>query len=96
MTNPEIHPVAQAEYNSAIDWYAERSNAAAQRFVLQVEAAIDAIKKRPDCYARLDDTHRVYLLNGFPYYVAYRQVQNLVQIVAIRHSSQDQDAWKVR
>jgi plasmid stabilization system protein ParE len=65
MTNLEIHPLAQAEYDSAIDWYAEKSNAAAHRFVVEVEAAIEAIRKHPDSYARLDETHRCYLLNRF-------------------------------
>jgi hypothetical protein len=38
----------------------------------------------------------LYLVKGFPYYVAYRLRQNLVEVVAIRHSSQDQDAWRGR
>ena len=67
-----IHPAAQAEYEQAADWYAERSAKTAQRFVSEVEAAIEAIWKQSDSYARLDETHRLYLLNRFSYYLAYR------------------------
>ena len=96
MTDFVIHPAAQAEYERAADWYAERSAMAAQRFVSEVEAAVEAIRKHPDSYARLDETHHLYLLNRFSYYVAYRQKPGLVQVVAIRHAAQDQEAWKGR
>jgi plasmid stabilization system protein ParE len=91
-----VHPAAQAEYETAVDWYAERSTVAAERFVSEVEAAIEAIQRHPESFARLDEAHRCYLLNRFPYYVAYREKPRLIEVVAIRHASQDQDAWKGR
>ena len=66
MNDIAIHPAAQAECEAAADWYAQQSAIAAQRFASEVEAAIEAIRKRPDSYARLDETHRYYLLNKFP------------------------------
>jgi len=96
MNDSVIHPAAQAEYEKAADWYAERSVVAAERFASEVEVAIEAIRKHPDGYARLDETHRFYLLNRFPYYIAYRYKPGLVEIVAIRHGAQDQEAWKGR
>jgi toxin ParE1/3/4 len=96
MINLEVHPLAKTEYDEALDWYAEKSDLAAQRFAIEVDVAIRAIQKGPETYARLDETHRFYLLKRFPYYVAYRQVQDRVEIIAIRHTSQDQDIWKTR
>ncbi|MCI0333774.1 MAG: type II toxin-antitoxin system RelE/ParE family toxin [Planctomycetes bacterium] len=96
MTDLVIHPAAQMEYAKAAEWYAERSTAAAHRFASEVEAAIQAICKQPDSYPLVDDRHRLYLVNGFPYYIAYRQLPGLLRIVAIRHAAQDQDAWKDR
>ena len=96
MNDLVIHPAAQAEYENAADWYAERSTVAAQRFISEVQVAIEAIRKHPDRYARLDDTHRFYLLKRFPYYVAYRQKQPFVEIIAVRHGAQDQDSRKAR
>jgi plasmid stabilization system protein ParE len=91
-----VHPSAQAEYEGAVAWYVKRSTRVGQRFASEVEAAIEAIQRHPESFARLDETHRCYLLHRFPYYVAYRQKPGLIEVVAIRHASQDQDAWKDR
>jgi plasmid stabilization system protein ParE len=96
MTDLVIHPAAQAEYERAAEWYAERNPAAADRFISEVEAAIQAIRNHPESYALVDNKHRLYLVQGFPYFVGYRYRPGLVQIVAIRHASQDQDAWQGR
>lgn len=96
MSDFAVHPAALAEYETAAEWYSERSVAVAQRFASEVEPAIDAIHKRPDSYARLDETHHFYILKRFPFFVAYRRKPGLIEIVAIRHGAQDQDAWKNR
>jgi len=91
-----IHPAARAEFQSAADWYAERSVQVAERFASKVEAAITAIRDHPDRYALIDDMHRMYLVDGFSYCIAYRLQRDRIEIVAIRHAAQDQDAWKDR
>jgi plasmid stabilization system protein ParE len=96
MIDSGILPIAQAEYESAVDWYLDKSPAAASRFVAEVETAIDAIRKYPDRFPRWDDLYRFYLLDTFPYYVAYRLTSDGIAIVAIRHGAQDQDAWQGR
>jgi hypothetical protein len=37
----QIHPAALAELKSAVAWYLERSETAAERFVAEVDFAID-------------------------------------------------------
>jgi plasmid stabilization system protein ParE len=96
MADLDIHPAAQAEYEEAAEWYAERSLAVAERFVAQIEAALEEIRRRPNSVALVDDQHRLYLVDGFPYYVGYRITPKFLQVVAIRHAAQDQDAWKSR
>ena len=96
MNDFAIHPAAQAEYEEAADWYAQQSAIAAKRFASEVEAAIETIRKRPASYSRLDETHYFYLLNKFPYFVAYRYTSEQVTIVAIRHTSRDESGWTER
>jgi plasmid stabilization system protein ParE len=91
-----IHPAAQVEYESAAEWYAQKNPSAADRFVSQVESAIQVIREQPEMFALVDDKHRLYLLHGFPYYVGYRFRPGLVEVVAIRHAAQDQDIWRAR
>ena len=96
MTDFELLPAARLEYANAFQWYAHQNPAAAERFATEVEAAIEAIRRNPDRYPRWDDDYRFYMLRKFPYFIAYRIVADLTVIVAIRHASQDQDAWKGR
>ena len=96
MTEFELLPAARLEHVNAFQWYADQSPAAAERFVTEFEAAIEAIRRNPDRYPRWDDDYRFYLVQKFAYFIAYRQVKNLVVVVTIRHASQDQDAWKGR
>ncbi len=87
MIDSEILPAAEVEYNQAIDWYLEKSVSAANRFAAEVETAIETIRARPEQFSRWDDRYRFYLLNKFPYFVAYRNTSTLVVIVAIRRTS---------
>jgi plasmid stabilization system protein ParE len=96
MTKVDVLPVAQRELRESFGWYRERSARTAKRFAVEVKSAITAIGQDPNQYPRWDDTYRFYMLNRFPYYVAYRQTPESVVIVAVRHAAQDQDAWKGR
>ena len=93
MKNLDILFVARLEYANAVDWYLKKSVSAANRFSAEVENAIEAIHESPEQWARWDDTYRFYLLNKFPYFVAYRQTKDTVVVVAIRHAARDQDEW---
>jgi plasmid stabilization system protein ParE len=96
MSELEFLPVARIEYANAFDWYLQRSVRAANRFVSEVEAAIDEIRRDPERFARWDETYRYRQLATFPYFIAYRLHDDEIVIVAIRHAAQDQDAWKGR
>jgi plasmid stabilization system protein ParE len=96
MTDFELFPSARLEYAGAFQWYADQSLVAAERFAAEVEAAIEAIRQYPDRYPRWNDNYRFYLLKKFPYFIAYRQEKEMIVVVAVRHTSQDQDAWKGR
>jgi len=96
MNDLDFLTVAQSEYASAANWYAEQSVIAADRFATEIETAIDAIRKNPTQYARWDDRYRFCLLDKFPYYVAYRRESHKVVIVAVVHTSRDSADWTNR
>jgi len=96
MTDFELFPLARLEYAGAFQWYADQSIVAAERFAAEFEAAIEAIRQHPDRYPRWNEKYRFYLLNKFPYLIAYRLEKKTIVVVADRHTSQDQDAWKGR
>jgi plasmid stabilization system protein ParE len=96
MPDFELLPSARVEYADAFQWYAGQSLIAAERFAVEIEAAFEAIRRNPELYPRWNDVYHFYLLKKFPYFIAYRQANGLVVVVAIRHTSQDQDVWKGR
>ena len=54
------------------------------------------IARAPDRWARgLHDTRR-YLLRGFPFLLIYRQHGDIVEILAVAHTSRKPGYWKAR
>jgi toxin ParE1/3/4 len=72
MANVSLHPSAQREYQAAIGWYQERSQAAARRFVAEVDRVLAEIAAQPDRYGWYDDEFREAGLRRYPYSVVYR------------------------
>jgi plasmid stabilization system protein ParE len=57
-----IHPAALEEVEAAADWYAQRSRRTAERFLDELDLAIDQIargRRRPDIGATVWDDARV-------------------------------------
>ena len=48
----ELHPQAVAEARAARQWYAERSTAAADAFMAELDFAIGRIRQQPDRWER--------------------------------------------
>ncbi len=92
----ELHPEAVEEARAARLWYAERSPAAAEAFVGELEAALDRILADPDRFpAYLHGTRRC-LLHRFPYVIVYRPTETTVRVVAVAHGRRKPGYWKTR
>jgi plasmid stabilization system protein ParE len=89
-------PAAEADYQSALAWYAARSQQAADRFEAAVGAAVQSIGSFPEASGLLDDQHRGYILRRYPYTLVYRIVNGDVQIVAVAHNRRSSAFWKGR
>ena len=88
-----VHPAARDEFEHAAGWYSERSRTAETRFAAEINSAIDAICKSPEIWPCIDEIHRFYLLRVIPYLIVYRLTSDIVEIVAIRHTAQEPNAW---
>jgi plasmid stabilization system protein ParE len=96
MTKVDVLPIAQLEFCDGFRWYLERSRRAARRLALEVKATIAAIRQDPKRFARWGESDRYCRLEKFPYFVAYRQDNDNIIIVAIRHAARDHEAWNDR
>lgn len=81
----ELHPEAVAEARAAREWYADLSQAAANRFIAELDHAIERILDSPSLWPAYVHGTRQYTLHRFPYLVVYRQTSTAVQVVAVAH-----------
>ena len=92
----EFHEEATAEAEAAVTWYRERSPRAAQKFVEELDAAIQAIQQQPDQWGAFSHGTRRFLLRRFPYYVVYRETDSEIDVVAVAHAKRKPGYWKTR
>lgn len=91
-----FHPAADEELLVATDWYLERSNAAAQGFVREIEHALARIVEAPQRYPMTRYGRRRFVLLAYPYDVVYRTSRGEIEIVAIAHHSRRPAYWRGR
>lgn len=93
---PEFHPRAVVEARAARRWYAQRSVAAANQFVAELDDAVVQITNAPQqCPPYLHGT-RAYRLLRFPYLVVYQESPSAVQVVAVAHGRRRPGYWRRR
>ncbi|HQU41728.1 MAG: hypothetical protein B7Z73_01710 [Planctomycetia bacterium 21-64-5] len=91
-----IHDEAAKEIADAICWHVERDEELADRFIGAVNDAIDKILASPERFAKYLSRTRYVAVDGFNYIVVYRDVKELVHVVAVAHTSRRPGYWKRR
>jgi toxin ParE1/3/4 len=92
----EIHPAALAELKSAVEWYLERSEPAAQDLVAAVDHAIALVIECTKTLAGRGHDTRRFVLQRFPFAVTYREKDSGVQMLAFAHGHRLPGYWKER
>ncbi|OIO92438.1 MAG: hypothetical protein AUJ92_14165 [Armatimonadetes bacterium CG2_30_59_28] len=92
----ELHPEAVAEAKATREWYAERSPRAAARFVIELDGALGRIREFPDLWPSYLHGTRRCLLHHFPYQIVYRQLDDVIQVVAVAHCRRRPGYWRHR
>ena len=81
----ELHPAAVEEARKAYRWYLRRSAAAARRFRVALEAALEQIAQSPDRWPVYLHGTRYRLLRRFPFILVYRLRGERLQLIAVAH-----------
>jgi hypothetical protein len=93
-----IHFFAQAaeEVEAELRWYAERSPAAEQMLLREIEHAISIVASAPDLWPEyLAGTQR-YMLRTFPFSLIYFQEGEAILVVAFAHHRRRPGYWRRR
>jgi plasmid stabilization system protein ParE len=92
----EFDLFAIAEARAAYRWYRERSGAAAERFIEELDAAVESIALEPARWPSYVDDTRRYLFRRFPYFLVYRYDADRAQVVAVAHARRRPGYWRAR
>ena len=91
-----LDPAAVAELREAAVFYEDCREGLGQEFLASVEAAFDAIVRRPDLWRRLKGRFRRCLVHRFPYGVVYAVEDDVVYIAAVMHLKRKPGYWETR
>lgn len=85
---------ARTEAMEAFDYYFERSERVAARFMDCLESATNWLSKHPTTGMRLSARTRRYLMKTFPYLVVYRIETDALWIIGVVHEKRDPVNWR--
>lgn len=88
---------AQADADSAIDWYiGESAFVAAEDFINEIERAFVLLKQFPSLGEGGARKVRSFPLHSFPYSLIYRLQGDTVRVIAVAHHSRSPGYWAGR
>ena len=79
-------PGARRDFDESVDWYADRSTVAAERFSNAVDAALKRVAANPESFAFVDSRHQECLVQRFPFRIVFRDEPNSILVVAVAHA----------
>lgn len=91
----------RAEIREAADWYRERDQHAANRFIVSVDRAIRRAGQWPNAGLPVEDTRSAVTIRRvpvgrFPYHVVYASVGDVVYVLAVAHHHRRPGYWAGR
>lgn len=93
----EFHHRALDELRQAHIWYRARSPRAADRFLEQVDRAVNRLAVDPAAQAKLGPAYHYVRISRFPFVLIYRtRSEGDVFVVAVAHTSRRGGYWRRR
>ena len=91
-----ITPAAELDIAEAIEWYDSIHSTLSSDFRLALTDAFQRITQHPRAYAALPrGLHRAFL-RRFSHGIYYRQGLQVIQVIAVLHTSRSPRIWQAR
>ena len=83
-----LHPKAQEDYESSLDWYLRRSQQAAENFVISIDNTLQLICNNPNRWRNEYKNYHELGVKKYPYIIVYtiEEDQELIFVSAIHHA----------
>ena len=93
---PHFFEEASEEVEEARRWYRERSEAAEEAFLLEVDHAVAVVGDATYRWPKHSAGTRRYVFPTFPYSLIYFVENQLIHIVAVAHEKRRPGYWRKR
>ncbi len=90
------HPEAEADFLCATNYYGQQDGSLGSRFALLVETTTERLFLYPRMRSCFYGDCRRIKADQFPYFIIYRLKGELIQIIAVMHTSRRPGYWKGR
>ena len=94
--NVLYEPPARQELAEAVAYYSQRSPELADRFVADLDSAVERVIQFPHASPPLDEGLRRCLLSNFPYQLVYRVEGDTIRVYAVAHQKRRPGYWRKR
>ncbi len=91
-----FHPEALEETEAAREWYRDRSPAAEEGFIAELNHAVAQVAAAPRRWPRYAANTRRYVFRRYPYCLVYRVYPDLVRVLAVAHDRRRPGYWTPR
>ena len=91
-----LHPEALWDLAAGRDFYGESSPETAERFLLEVDAALALIQEAPERWATYRLGMRRFVMPSFPYSIVYRPAASIIDVYAVAHAKRRPLYWRNR
>jgi toxin ParE1/3/4 len=90
----QFHPAAEAEHLEAVAYYESKQPGLGASYLTEFETAMEQVCAAPYRYPieRQPDIRRIRL-KQFPYMILYREVNGMVQVLAVAHYRRRPEYW---
>ena len=92
----EYHPAAATELIAAVHFYEDRVAALGERYLAEVNRAIERVCEHPLRWPVLEADIRRYVLSDFPCAIYYRALPDRIRILAVKHHRRHPEYWRSR
>lgn len=92
----EFHPDAIIEATEAYEWYALRSQNAAEGFLTRLNEAQSKVIADPDCWPRHLQGTQIYNFNKYPFGLVYVRRNDVIIAIAVAHHKKRPGYWRKR
>jgi hypothetical protein len=91
-----FHPVAEAEFNKAIDYYEQIDPGLGVDFAIEVHSAIQRSVSFKKAWPVIDGEIRRSLVRRFPFGILYSIEKEGIFVIAVMHLHRMPEYWKHR